>query len=280
VDDVGLGGVELSSSSTEASLVAPDNPSEHLVGATLDADWTVIEMIVRSPDATGGHFSTSYRARDGSGRWAFLKALDFSSALASLDPAQELMLLTSHFVFEGELLRLCTENGLDRVVRMLGSGTIVGGTVPVPYLILELADRDIRDHLDQLINVEVGWVLASLHQVAVGLEQLHGIDVAHQDLKPSNVLEFSNGTVARIGDVGRASLRASASPFDGLFIAGDIHYAPPELLYREVDSDWRRRRFAYDMYLFGSLVVFVFSQVSMTGLLFSQLPAQRQLRDL
>ena len=96
--------------------------------------------------------------------------------------------------------------------------------------------------------------------------QLHRVQVAHQDLKPSNVLIFERER-SKLGDLGSAYEHHNTSPNDGLTCAGDLTYAPPELLYGQVDHDWRIRRLACDMYLLGSLIVFFYAGVSMTHLL-------------
>ena len=93
----------------------------------------------------------------------------------------------------------------------------------------------------------------------------HSLNVAHQDLKPSNVLVFDESE-CRVSDLGRSSVQGSASPVDINPVAGDLAYAPPELLYREISSDWRVRRFACDLYHLGSLAVFFFSNVGITAL--------------
>jgi serine/threonine protein kinase len=135
----------------------------------------------------------------------------------------------------------------------------------VPYLIFEVADGgDVRSHLSFSSTLESAWKLRSLHSVAVGLKQLHGIEVSHQDLKPSNVLLFKDES--RIGDLGRSICLALEPRLKDAHFLGDIHYAPPEILYGVHEPDWRKRAFAADTYLFGSLIVFYFSGLTMTAL--------------
>ena len=109
-----------------------------------------------------------------------------------------------------------------------------------------------------------------MHQAAAALRQLHSVEIAHQDIKPSNVLIFEDD-LSKLADLGRASDRNSTSPYDELRCAGDQTYAPPELLYGYVPQDWRARRLGCDLYLLGSLVVFLCIGVSMTHLLFKRL---------
>jgi hypothetical protein len=63
-------------------------PAEMLEGRILDGGWTVGKRIQLGPDSTGGHFSVSYAVTAKSGNAAFLKALDYSEAFASGDPAR------------------------------------------------------------------------------------------------------------------------------------------------------------------------------------------------
>ncbi|MYK60454.1 MAG: protein kinase, partial [Chloroflexi bacterium] len=138
-------------------------------------------------------------------------------------------------------------------------------TLTVPYIIFELADGDVRQRLDQTDGFDLAFVLRALHHSAVGIRQLHDAKVAHQDLKPSNVLDFRDDG-CRVADLGRSSSQDGNSPHDNLVIAGDTTYAPPELLYGHISPDWRVRRFACDLYQIGSLAVFFFTQVGITAL--------------
>jgi eukaryotic-like serine/threonine-protein kinase len=90
--------------------------------------------------------------------------------------------------------------------------------------------------------------------------------MAHQDLKPSNVLVFEEDGGSKIGDFGRAWAKDFPAPHDGLPIAGDMGYAPLELLYGEVAVDVNRRRYGCDTYHLGSLTVFLFTRVHINAL--------------
>jgi serine/threonine protein kinase len=163
---------------------------------------------------------------------------------------------------------------MDRIVKAIDDGTATVDNSPlgrVPYLVFELAEGDVRHHLNQLTAVDVAWRLRSLHQVATGLRQLHHGGIAHQDLKPSNVLIFDKDS--KLSDLGRAAHRETAGPCDELAFAGDMSYAPPELRYGQIDPDWSRRRFGADFYLLGNLTVFFFTQLSVNMLVNRHLPA-------
>ena len=249
-------------------------PAEQLAGRELENGWTVIRRMERPQSASGGHFSTSYIVRGQDGREAFLKAMDYHRALQSDDPAGALQFMTTAYNFERHLLQKCIERRLSRIVRVLDFGTITAvegdPSSVVEYLIFELARGDIRSFMERREGYESAWTLRILHEVAAGLQQLHSVRIAHQDLKPSNVLVFEQKH-SKIADLGRAADGDGASPHDGLDIAGDMAYAPPELLYGELSVDWLQRRQGCDMYLFGSLIVFFCMGVSITHLLLGRL---------
>src|SRR6266513_2079906 len=99
-------------------------PAEQLLGKTLNGGWKVVQQIQRAPGATGGRFSEGYIAESPKGKRAYLKALDYSSALQSSDPARELEKLTAAYNFERDLLAKCKDKKLDRIVVSLADGSI------------------------------------------------------------------------------------------------------------------------------------------------------------
>jgi len=252
-------------------------PAQQLVGKTLENGWRVVEKLERNEKATGGHFSVSYVVHGSGNKRAFLKALDYSEALndPDVDPAEELERLTASYNFERSLHDKCKSSRLSRIAGVLDHGTIrlLAGnqTGVVQYLVFEFAPRgDIRNFVDGRTALDMSWTLQMMHQSAAALRQLHAIGVAHQDLKPSNVLMFSPA-LTKLADLGRAFDRNASSPHDDFDCAGDRTYAPPELLYGHVPTDWRARRLGCDLYLLGSLFVFLWAGVSMTHMLFGKL---------
>ncbi len=256
------------------------NPAEQLEGKTIGEGWQVGPLLTRSPLATGGTFSQSYRASHPDGRSAFVKALDFHRAFRRGGQTTRILQnLTEEFNFKVRMVEYCSGKGLDRVVRAIESGTVevdpsdIAGNVP--FLIFEAADCDVRSHLDHpLFGAELSWKLRSLHHVATGLKQLHGIEVAHQDLKPSNVLVFSAASadrVSKLADLGRSSRSDTFCPFDHLDWAGDPNYKPPEAWYSFISPDWHQRRIAYDLYMLGGLMSFMFIRTHATAALWQAL---------
>lgn len=250
-------------------------PVDCLKGLDLDGGWTVVEQLFRPSSATGGRFSTGYLVENEKGTKAYLKALDFAEAMQTSDPARELQELTAIYNFERDLLKVCRAKKLKRVVVPLADGavTVPGNFGPlsrVQYLIFALADSDLRTMSSLGERLETAWSLRSLHHCAVGLRQLHQAGIAHQDLKPSNVLLFGDEG-SKIADLGRASSAKLQSPFDDLAIPGDVGYAAPELRYVTNRPRSFEERCLADLYMLGSLVFFHFMGLSMNQALLSKL---------
>ena len=245
-------------------------PSEQLEGMTLENDWLVVRRVVKRPTATGGHFSTGYIVKHADGREGFLKAIDYSEALRATNTPEILNAMTSAYLFEKSICDHCNNHHLSRVARAIDSGSFLRDNAKsdnkVDYLIFELAQGDIRAHLDVQATLDAVFALRTLHHVATALKQLHSADIAHQDLKPSNVLVFPGDLGSKVADLGRAWSKHMTAPHDNFGVAGDRGYAPPETLYGDIPVDAGMRRFGCDMYHLGSLAVFFFTRVHMNAM--------------
>ncbi len=203
-----------------------------------------------------------------------MKALDLSAAFQTPDPTKALESMLKAYNFERELLAACRLKAFDRVALPIADGIIPKAPpnrpLEIPYLMFDLAESDVRRYLSISHAIDVAWVLRSIHHMSVGLKQLHSQGIAHQDLKPSNALVFGN-QITKIADLGRAWSRNMATDHDDLSVAGDAAYAPPELLYDYVSTERNVRRYGCDVYLLGSMIVFMFTKVSAVSLLFSHL---------
>lgn len=247
-----------------------ENSAEMLLGLELEGGWKVIDRHKPPTRTTGGRHSIGYIVESDDGRLAFLKALDYSAAFQHPDTPRQLQAMTSAFNYERDLLDRCAR--MNRIVTALADGTVYKDSwkYPVNYLIFEWAEKDSRTALNNVQQFDIAWCLRTLHHVAVGLQQLHYGQIAHQDIKPSNVLIFDD-KMTKIADLGRASLRGHTGPFDELDFPGDKKYAPPELLYEHINPDWVARRLASDMYQLGSLIMFFFTRVGTTASILTNL---------
>ena len=182
--------------------------------------------------------------------------------------------MTQAYNFERDLLDKCKNRKLRKVMTPILDGLVdidgFGIYSQVHYLIFELAEGDIRDVLTKFDDLDLAWSLRSLHNAAVGLKELHGIRIAHQDLKPSNMLVLGTND-QRIGDLGRASDQQIPSYNDSIRVPGDLSYAPVDLYYQDTGINGFEKRFLADAYLLGSLFFFHFSGVSAAHALRSKL---------
>lgn len=241
-------------------------PAECLIGLTLETGWRVLSVINKNPAGTGGHFSVGYIVDNPTGKRAFLKALDFSAAFQAHDFTRALQEMTTAYNFERDLLNKCKGKKMTRVSTPIAEGEVevpanFGPLNKVCYLIFDIAEGDIRNEITKFQAFDIAWSLRTLHHSAVGLWQLHQSGIAHQDLKPSNVLFFKEAG-SKISDLGRASDVTLGSLFDNLQIPGDQNYAPPEMFYRgSAPPDFSARKSA-DLYMLGSLIFFLFAGCS------------------
>lgn len=254
--------------------VVPVRPAEKLTGRTLGSGWHVVERVHRTPQQTGARFSVGYIV-EREGHRAFLKALDYQAAIAHGDPARALADVTMAYLHERDLLRECKTYGLSRVATAIDEGIVYADPADansvVQYLVFELADGDLRKTLDFSDKFDAGLRLRILHHVTVALHQLHQHKIAHQDVKPSNVLSFSHEN--KIADLGRASKQGVTAPHDNATCAGDPSYAPPEGYFGFEHPDWRFRRLGCDLYHLGSLIASLFVGVSAHMLMQRQVAA-------
>ena len=168
--------------------MARPTAAESLLGLTLSDGWTVAKRLEPRPAATGGYYSVGYLVRKDDGTTGFLKAIDFARAFdenetpEGEDLIRILQHLTGTYDFERAILQKCRELRLSRVATAISDGSVlVPGFEPlhrVFYLIFELADGDVRAHLDRTATIEVVWCLTTLHQVATGIKQLHWNEIA------------------------------------------------------------------------------------------------------
>lgn len=250
-------------------------PAEGMTGLVLPGGWTVVRRIPKDPKHTGGYFSVGYDVEGPNGEVAFLKALDIQKVISTpgADMATRTRDLTASFVYERNLMRKCRDAGLRRVIRLLADGEESIQNMGVPYLIFERASSDVRTEANDLNRFDFAWTLRTMHHVATGVNQLHSQSIAHQDLKPSNVLITDDG-LRKLGDLGRSATAECELEHMDNYCPGDINYWPPEALYRYRDPEWINHRFGSDFYQTGNLFVYMLTGLQMTGILVQSLEAK------
>ncbi len=258
-----------------------NNAAHSLEGLLLKSGWKVLKKQERDPNQSGSNFSVGYIVEK-NGEKCFLKAFDFGGFLSiaipkpgedEIDPVDVINDMSNAYIYERDLSKHCQDKHVTKVsfVKDSGQEYVPGHSVPlVPYLIFDLAEGDVRKALSLFDDLDYAWRFKSLHDIAVGIKQLHSIEVSHQDVKPSNILVFQSES--KLGDLGRSICRNLEGPYSNRAFTGDRTYAPPEIWYRFYVSDWRERVFATDCYMLGSLVVFYFAGVSMSALLRKHIP--------
>mmetsp|Transcript_80375 Transcript_80375/g.227659 ORF Transcript_80375/g.227659 Transcript_80375/m.227659 type:complete len:544 (+) Transcript_80375:47-1678(+) len=137
------------------------------------------------------------------------------------------------------------------------------------FIIMDLArGGDLCGYLTKVIRsggLTEGWVAAVLRQALAGVAYLHEEGVAHNDLKPDNILMMEPFTPDAPGkvphvvitDFGRATTGA-----DGEFVHGDLRYQAPEVWRDAVDDASGERavemelakRFKADMWSMGAVL--------------------------
>lgn len=243
----------------------------NLAGKTTPGGWLIQEPVAFSSDHTGGYFSSCfYVLKDG--KRAFLKALDIEKFDIGV-----LLEILAGFEYETQLVGVCRDNKLSRIVQVLESGKIERDAAAppvlrnVPYLIFELADGDIRSSIDVSAVVTNQWRFHVLRQTTLALLQLHGQNIAHQDLKPSNVLKFGTDRL-KLADLGRSSRRGIPAPHDADPVPGARNYAPFEQRYGHAPADWIERRLTADVFHLGCLTVFAFTNICFPEYAMARLP--------
>jgi len=240
-----------------------------LQGRTLKTGWKVMEKATSKPGSTGGNFSVCYIVKK-ENQVGFLKAINILAFLREdVDLLDAMTAMLNTYNFEKEILTRCKNKKLSRVSKLLEASfeNIPGFIVPnVYYMIFEKADGDVRNHINFSTLIDDAWKLRSLHNIATGIKQLHGIEISHQDIKPSNVFIYDK-VVSKVGDLGRSLCETLSSPHSNMNFAGDPRYAPPEVFHKFVLTEWKDKVFAIDCYLLGSMATFYFTGQSMTALL-------------
>ena len=257
--------------------------SWNLIGKKTISGWRILSPIGWDSgsearpihvSSDGGNSSVPYIVEK-DGKKAFLKAIDLTSLLESPNIMKEMIKITEAHKFETEILEICKKAKMNKIVISIDSGQIdVGPNLQdkVPYLIFELAEGDVRKQIKlKSDSHKLSWWLRAMHHATTGLSQLHTNGIAHQDLKPSNVLNFYDDTF-KISDLGRSVNKFKVGPYDDDKFSGDWRYVPPEIAYNYINPDSNERRLSTDIYLLGSLIFYFVTGIGATQLLIDELP--------
>lgn len=251
-----------------------EGPASRLVGKKLDNGWTVKERLNRSVEGSWGTYSVGYLVENADGRQAYMKAHDYARVIRENPNFSRVMAdMLRSFLFEEELNQRCVREKMTRVVKTLDSGSIPveESDIPVNYLIFELAEGDIRDRLKDPAGNDLVWKLNTAHQVAVGLWQLHRAGVHHQNLQPSTLMDFGEEG-SKVGGLANASHDGETAPLTERHLAGVPDYAPPEFLFEYELTDKAVRLKARDLYMFGSVILYLFGGYNATCAMLTELP--------
>lgn len=266
---------------TASPAASQTTPKNHLEGRTLKSGWTLGEQVLPSSGSSGSNFGAGYKATRG-GEIAFVKAIDFVGALSAADPLEALGRLSAEATFEKDVLAYCADKGMTKVMRYYGHEYVsADGTnnpmTNVSCLIMEAGEQDLRRLVNGTGLAACAWNLQVMQDVSMAVAQLHGGGIAHQDIKPSNVISVSEkaskqAQTMKVADLGRVVRRDRNGPFDTRSWPGDLRYSPPERWYSFVPPNWIDARDASDAYMLGSLMVYLFTGATLQSLVSPLIP--------
>ena len=262
-------------------------PASNLKGKILNDRWEVLELMAEKSSQTGGCQSCQYKVIDRKAKKpkkAFLKAIDLFKKAESrggtpTDALRDREYSIRSFRYESKLLELCEGRKMARVVRSLDAGIYevplpdLGISIEVPFIVFELAEGDLRNHPEREVY-NLAWRMKVFHGLSVAMSQLHQAEIAHQDIKPSNVLVFEKD-FSKIGDLGRATLQEAPSAYEADQHMGDNNYIPFELLYGHFHPrPWHDRRFGADFFMLGCVLTYLITDSSFLVLTLDRLDRQ------
>lgn len=270
--------------------------ADDLVGKTINGWYVKSKIQPADPNQgeTGGNFSVCYIVEK-ENRQFFMKVLDYKKGLSKQIPTGKtrtdvLGRFLLEFDYEKKLSSYCNSKRASKIILYIDSGEISLNEYLIPtvsYIVYEMADGNIRKFLDFSKKLDLtsslkslADKLKSLHDVATGINSLHSIEISHQDIKPSNIMQFPNES--KLGDLGRSLCFSQdvECPYAFNFFWGDLNYAPPEALFRYQLPDIRSNHYNADNYMLGGLIVFYLTGVSINALIEMYLPWKITMRDL
>ena len=120
-----------------------------LKGQVLEHGWKILGRKVKSLGATGACHSVGFTAEHSDGRKAFVKVMEPTPdpTLKGREQLKELERRLAVFIYEGELMEKCLTRRIRRVIKAIGQGSIAIKGFPneIHYMLLQLADNDLRE---------------------------------------------------------------------------------------------------------------------------------------
>jgi serine/threonine protein kinase len=115
---------------------------------------------------------------------------------------------------------------LDGIVTIHYSGFTAAGD---PYLVMPLLPGSLQEQLDR--SEPMGWreAVGLMVVVARTVDEAHGQNVIHRDLKPGNIL-LTAGGAPLVADFGIAKLTGSNTAVQSTALTFTPSYSPPEVL--------------------------------------------------
>ena len=255
--------------------------ASELKGLILCDRWEIRNLLHESPQESGGNFGVGYVVFDKVRKLErFLKVVDYRKHMRH---ASQLAALINEANFEITMHKYCGEKRMSKVVQMIQNGELVfrrivdGEEYNFLCLILERGVGDIKSHVNFAPNQSPYWKVSVLRDVALAISQIERASLAHNDVKPSNVIRFeSTGDThsVKLGDIGRAVRKDGTGPFDSRDWAGDRRHQPIELFYGWKEPEWQNRRTVADAYMLGSLASYLFIGASITERVLNSLPPE------
>ncbi|RBP53532.1 protein kinase domain-containing protein [Arenicella xantha] len=237
------------------------NSRKELKGVTLNERFQVTDDRLGKYDYNGYFGDGKFGIDLKTGEEVFIKTIVFGTQRRRFEgetATQQIERETHAFNHERRLLEVCLKHNLKRIAKLVDVGEVSDDNGDLEYAYMAFEKAESNGHIKNVTEVQdsFGFRLQLMKDVCVGLSQLHQRSIAHQDIKPSNILKTKEKGEDRgkITDLGRASIEGDGIAHDLADWAGQGMYAAPDRLYRVQTSNWNLKRTSSDLYLFGSLM--------------------------